>query len=219
MKLKTEVKRMFDRYSPNTWWGDYFDVRFYVAAQLKQMHGERILDVCCGSGILDYFVPSDNELVGVDVNEDHIRVARELNKDRKYFVQDFFEFSYDLKFTVVIAIHAIQEFPKERYEQFVEKALSFLDTNGRLILTTPNREYESYVTHENKLSYDDLNILLSKYKIEYKIFGYNPLKPRRHPSDKMLSKISIIASKVDSKLYANQSARKCKSFYVVCIKK
>ncbi len=97
--------------------------------------------------------------------------------------------------------------------------LSFLETNGKLILTTPNREYGSYMTHENKLSYGDLNKLLSKYKIEYNIFGYNPLKPRRHPSDRVLSKISVIASKVDSKLYTNESARKCKSFYVVCIKK
>ncbi len=219
MEFKVEVKRLFDRYSPNTWWGDYFDVRFYVVSQLMQMHGERILDVGCGSGILDYFVPSNNELVGVDVNEDHIRVARELNKGRKYFVQDFFEFCYNLKFTVVIAIHAIQEFPKERYEQFMEKALSFLDANGRLIVTTPNKEYGSYITHENKLSYADLSRLLSKYKIEYNIFGYNPLKPRRYPSDRILSKISVIARKVDSKLYTNESARKCKSFYVVCMKK
>ncbi len=219
MNFRTEIKRMFDRYSPNTWWGDYFDVRFYVVSQLMQMHGERILDVACGSGIVHYFVPNDNELVGIDIDSKSISIAKELNKGRTYFVKDIFDFSYDKKFTVVLAIHAIQELPRQTHEQFIEKLLSLLDTNGKLILTTPNKEYGSYITHENKLSYADLSRLLSKYKIEYNIFGYNPLKPRRHPSDRVLSKISLIARKIDSKLYTNESARKCKSFYITCVKK
>ncbi len=181
-----------------------------------KIHGERILDVCCGSGILDYFVSADNELVGVDINEDYLRIARGLNKNRLYVAKDLFEFSVEAKFTVVLAIHATELFPKQKHSAFVSKLLSFLDANGRLILTTPNGEYGSYRTHENKLSYTYLDKLLSGNELEYKIFGYNPLKTRRYPSDRILSKFPLIAKKVDSKLYEGESARKCKSFYVEC---
>jgi len=216
LNIRRKVVKVFEEYSPKTWWGDHFDVRFYVASTLEQLHGERILDVCCGSGILDYFVPPDNELVGVDINEDYIRIARQLNKDREYFVTDFFRFSYDRKFTVVLVPHAIQEFPKQSQEEFLDKALSFLDANGKLVLTTPNKEYGAYRGAETKLTYDDLDKLLSKKGLVYKISGYNPLKTRRYPSDRILSKFPPVANKVDSKLYEGESARRCKSFYVEC---
>ncbi len=219
MGFKADVKALFDKYAPKTWWGDYFDVRFYVISQLMQMHGERILDIGCGSGIVNYFVPNDNELIGIDTSNNDINIARQLNKSRTYIVRDVLEFSWDKKFTIVLALNIIEALPTERRGQFVEKLLSFLGTDGKIILTTPNREYGLYKTHTNKLSYDDLNNILSKYSIEYSIFGYNPLRPRRHPSDRILSKIPIVARKVDSKLYSNESARKCKWFYVVCAKK
>jgi SAM-dependent methyltransferase len=216
LEIRRRVVRVFEEYSPRTWWGDHFDVRFYIASTLEQLHGQRILDICCGSGILDYFVPADNELVGIDINEDYIRIARQLNKGKEYFVTDFLKFSYDKKFTVVLAPHAIQEFPKQSQEGFLGKALSFLDTDGRLVLTTPNSEYGSYRGAETKLSFDDLDELLSKRGLAYKIYGYNPMKTRRYPSDRMLSKFPPIANKVDSKLYEGELARKCKSFYVEC---
>jgi SAM-dependent methyltransferase len=183
------------------------------------MHGERILDVGCGSGIIHYFIPKDNEVVGIDTQENDLIVAKKLNKGNTYLMKDAFEFSYDNKFTIVLALNVIEALPDHKRDEFIERLLSFVVSNGKLILTTPNREYESYIKHENKLSYDELDRLLSKYDIEFKISGYNPLKPRRHPSDRILSKIPTIAKKVDSILYTNKSARKCKSFYVVCEKK
>lgn len=199
--------------------GDYFDVRFYVASQLGEMHGEKILDVGCGSGIIHYFIPKDNEVVGIDTNENDLTIAKKLNKENTYLMKDAFEFSYYSKFTIVLALNVIEALPDHKRSEFIDKLFSFLEPNGKLILTTPNKDYESYITHKNKLSYDELDRLLSKHNIEFKIFGYNPLKPRRHPSDRILSKIPTIAKKVNSTLYTNESARKCKSFYVVCKKK
>ena len=61
-------------------WGDYFDVRFYVASLLAKNHKEILLDVGCGSGILWHNAPASFK-IGVDYSLKFLKKARELDQN------------------------------------------------------------------------------------------------------------------------------------------
>lgn len=74
----------------------------------KRSDGNRLLDVCCGHGWHDHFLKQEFEIVGVDLNETVLEIARKRNPEVKYVTGDVRDFELDEEFDVVLCFDALE---------------------------------------------------------------------------------------------------------------
>lgn len=103
-----------------------------------------ILEVGCGYGYLTYALNSKgHNVIGIDVSGVAIKFALE-NFGKSYFKADINQFlkiseGLNKKFDLIIAIETIEHLPNPI--SFIQKCFNLLREEGRLILTTPNKNY------------------------------------------------------------------------------
>ena len=74
----------------------------------KRSDGNRLLDVCCGHGWHDHFLKQEFEIVGVDLNETVLEIARKRNPEVKYVTGDVRNFELGEEFDVVLCFDALE---------------------------------------------------------------------------------------------------------------
>jgi len=184
MSVKESIVNKFKKIDWNSWWGDFFDIRFYLADKLAKMHDELILDIGCGSGIILSEIPSGNiEKVGLDISRKTIEMARMIAADSVFVVCDMHDMPFrDNSFNCVIVANSFSKYdffidPRIRKEATPKKLLleiyRILKRGGCLFLTTPNGGHASY-KRKHKVRYRELYRLLSTRFIDFKIQGFNP---------------------------------------------
>ena len=113
----------------------------FTAACLPQIHGARLLDLGCGTGLeLDYYyemVPSA-EITGIDLAPGMLDKLRNKFPDKKmtlilgsYFDVPFAENSYD----AAVSVESLHHFTKEEKIPLYEKLRKALKPGGCFILT------------------------------------------------------------------------------------
>lgn len=119
-------------------WGRAY--AYYLRGWLPQRKDAAVADLACGAGSLLHFFKSrgyDN-LAGVDVSPDQVRLARQvLPNVHQGNVLEFLEQSggaYDL----ITALDIIEHFRKDEALSFLDGCFAALKPGGRLILQTPN---------------------------------------------------------------------------------
>lgn len=142
--------------------------------------GARVLDIGCGVGILARFLQQFTSFIlAVDISEENVRVAKE------YAASDCCEVrmldvihqaaeleSYE-KFDVAVLPDVIEHIPKENYAALFKSIENVLTPGGRIILTFPSPEMQSYLEMENPQA-----LQLHEEKIEITdILGVTALKP------------------------------------------
>jgi SAM-dependent methyltransferase len=165
------------------YWGNHFDVRFYLAFRLRKIEKGLILDVGCGPGI----VASERNrykvfCVGIDLSRETLKIAKQIDNTVQYILSDMHYLPFiDSAFDYVIIANSFSEFDvsvnKKIYSKVPHKILideitRVLKGNGRLFLTTPNR-YHHYYKNKNKADFRILKESLQKFN--FKILGFNPL--------------------------------------------
>ena len=101
-----------------------------------------IIDIGCGSGrILKYLKLSGfQNLYGIDISEEQIRLTREKGFTADVFnVFDFLETSKK-KFDIIFALDIIEHFHKYELIKLFSGFFNLLNKNGFLIIHTPNGE-------------------------------------------------------------------------------
>lgn len=96
---------------------------------------ERVLDLACGTGIIDLELAHEGALVlGVDVSPEMIEIAVKKNASPNvhYEGADFYAFQSDEPFDKIIVFDAYPHFLDK--EAFSEKAASLLKSHGRLYI-------------------------------------------------------------------------------------
>lgn len=102
----------------------------------------KILDVGCGLGYLTYSLRKDNyHAIGVDISEKAIAEAKNRFGDY-YRKMDVFEepFAESETFDVIILTEVIEHTDKPI--DFVSQLLKYLNDNGKIIVTTPNKSVD-----------------------------------------------------------------------------
>jgi len=180
---KKSIIEKFRMSAWDSWWGDFFDVRFYLADKLANVHKESILDVGCGLGIILSEIPGDNLKVGLDISQKTIKIARMMAADSAFVVCDMHRMPFRKNsFNRVIVANSFS-----RYDFFIDQRIrkeatpkkllleipKIMKRGGYLFLTTPNGGHASYRTNR-KVRYHELHRLLSTCFSDFQIHGFNP---------------------------------------------
>lgn len=74
----------------------------------RRAGGKRLLDVGCGHGWHDHFLKRDFEIMGVDLNETVLEIARKRNPEIEYVTGDMRDFDLGEEFDVVLCFDALE---------------------------------------------------------------------------------------------------------------
>jgi SAM-dependent methyltransferase len=119
-----------------------------ISQHLDLEEGSRILDLCCGPGrYTTELAKMEYEVVGIDINEDYVALARKLAEQERVspeiIVGDMREISYAGSFDAVISVGTSFGFfaTETENELVIESIARSLKPGGHFLLEMGNRDY------------------------------------------------------------------------------
>jgi len=231
------IKSKFQKIDSVRWWGDDYDVRFFLVNILKKIQKSIIVDIGGGVGIILSELDRSNLRINVDL------ALEDLSKSKKEFPEiesicasmnhlpikknsvQFVICTNILEVAKTIDIKTknfLIENNKTYYQtviQTLKEINTVLKNKGKLYLTTPNNKY--YKT--TKLDYNELNnsLLMTFDKFSIKLFNtYSKLSNKYRKLNlanvmpKMLSKLSTREKVLNSLIENKPSDNFSVSFFV-----
>ena len=110
--MSNSMKEFFDRLAPSWDEGESFreEERKALISRLPIKEGDRLLDIACGTGILEdqLYSLSKQKVIGVDLSEEMIKIAKKKRDPSKaeYFQSDFSEWESELSFDGAVIYNA-----------------------------------------------------------------------------------------------------------------
>lgn len=242
----SEVRRIKQKMmdiDPTRYWGDDFDVRFYLISKIKNISNKKILDLGGGIGIISGELNDSNFRYNLDYSFDDLKKCiTKINQKINPIVGDMtnipckdnyfdcvisssvlqYSKSYDLQKKNIATVDGINQYPT------VEKALAeiyrVLAPKGKLYLVTPNNSYyKSYM-----LDYKEIKKSFSNYFKNFTIYFYNTF-PRlssryrklnlANTMPKLMSKLKDPDEVIQSMIKKDKGlGRNSVSFYIEAIK-
>jgi 2-polyprenyl-3-methyl-5-hydroxy-6-metoxy-1,4-benzoquinol methylase len=104
----------------------------------------KVLDIGCGYGNLLLALKNAgyNNLTGIDISEEQIKVAQQLSNDINFICSDLIAFLREnkQKFDAIFAFDVLEHLDKEEALTSLELIYNNLNEGGQLIIQTPNAE-------------------------------------------------------------------------------
>ena len=199
-----KIKQKILDIDPARFWGDEFDVRFYLASKVRSIQNSKVLDLGGGIGIISSEIPESNLIVNADLSyADLVKSKTFQHLENLVSTIKILPFK-DSVFDYVISAHVIEVAKeidlREKNTDLptVKKSLyeisRILKNDGKLILTTPNNKY--YKT--NKLEYEELMDLLENNfkKIRVQFFNTYPRLNKKYRALNLANVFPKILSKI-----------------------
>lgn len=200
------IKNKIMASDPSRYWGDDFDVRFYLVSKLKKLHNKAILDIGGGIGIISSELDKSNFRINLDASIHDLKICKDsLDTTIENVCAVMTELPFkDNVFDCVISASTLQYAKLNDIEKkltiennhilqypAVEKTLTeifrVLDSNSVLFLVTPNNTYyRSYM-----LNYHELKLALKNHFSNYVLTFYNSF-PRLSKSHRLLNLANLI---------------------------
>jgi len=236
------IKNKILSLEPTRYWGDDFDVRFYLISKLKKLQNKFILDVGGGIGIICSELDKSNFRINLDSSFYDLMISKKLDSD----IQNICASMTDLPFKndsidVVICSHVLEiakhmDIEKKQaitddqvatyptIEKILNEIRCVLHLDSIFFLTTPNNRYYQ----STKPSYHELKKALGNHFSKYSLLFYNtfPRLSKTHRKlnlanvmPKLISKAVSRDKLVNSLLREDESVdRESVSFYVEAFK-
>lgn len=152
--LNDKVRRGYNQVAQRYFvqYKDRFKNEKHLNALVKRLSpkARTILDVGCGAGIpIDsYLVKRGLDVVGIDISEEQIKLARRNVPQASYQVMDMSQLTKG-QFAVdaVVSFYAIFHTPRERHEHVLSVLRSFLQSGGLLLITMGANEWDGRETN------------------------------------------------------------------------
>jgi len=152
-------------------WGDLFDVRFFVISLIKKDKVEKVLDLGCGVGVISYFVNAKLK-IGLELQEKSIRNAKKLNPKMELIRGDirFLPFKNNV-FPKILSIHLLSSMstPEQR-EIAILEIKRVLGENGEIVTSAANlrsHHYSKKFTLNERTEYVHYKELIENFKNEF----------------------------------------------------
>lgn len=180
------IKQKIQNMDPLRWWGDDFDVRFYLVYKLKKIKNKKILDIGGGIGIISSELDKSNFRINLDSSFNDLIKSKNIVDDQIEticasmtnlpFSNDKFDYvicanilevakSFDIKSNNQNEI--VDSFPSVEF--VLSESNRIMNKNGKLFVTTPNNEYFK----ANKMNYSELKYSLEKTFSNFTLWFYN----------------------------------------------
>lgn len=125
---------------------DQFKTDKYLDQLIEQLRPRAtILDIGCGSGIpIDrYLVNLKFQVIGIDISEKQIELAKNNVPDAVYAVKDMSELKEgEFQVDAVIAFYAIFHTPRKQHQDLFRKINSYLPEGGLILVTMGSSDWE-----------------------------------------------------------------------------
>ena len=168
------ILRKWKSISWQGWWGDYLDVRFHLAEQVRLVPGNRVLDLGCGPGIVLSEAQDYRPLrVGVETDFAKIAIARRLCPGGEFVCAAWNQLPFQARSFDLIVLGGMIELVSD-LPAFLQHVWRLLDNGGHLLCTTPNRTHWMYQTHVRMRNVDECETIFGAYA-GARVQGYNPL--------------------------------------------
>lgn len=185
---QSRIKSKILSINPKKWWGDDFDIRFYLISKLQNLENKKILDIGGGIGIISSEISRNNCRINLDLDFKDLRTCVKVtDSDINSICSSMIRIPFsDNSFDVVISSSVLQYAKLEdmkqdkmktnniihtypTVEESVKEIFRVLKPKGKLFLVTQNNSYyNSYMLYYNELQY-----VIKRYFVNAKITFYN----------------------------------------------
>ena len=231
------IKNKIFKIDHTRYWGDDYDVRFYLISIIKELKKKRIIDVGGGIGIISSELDESNDRINLDTSFEDLKKCNNNTKIQSVcgsmthlpFKEKSFDHvicshileiakSIDLENNNIMKENLIKKYPT------IEKSLfeisRIMKKSGSLYLTTPNNAYYNGI----KLEYDELKKHVEQFfqKSDFYFFNTFPRLSKKYRKlnlanivPKILSKIKSHQKVIDSLILRDKGVKKKSvSFFV-----
>ncbi|MBP3701904.1 MAG: class I SAM-dependent methyltransferase [Lachnospiraceae bacterium] len=142
---KKDVKDFYNKTAHQ--WAEKFyadDENISVLADFMSRlpHGSRVLDLCCGAGYDSMrLAQMGHRVVGIDLSEESVAIARERNPQIPFYVDNMLEdYRYIGKIDAIVCLAGLVHLPAERLRTAFERMADVLDVGGSILLMVRDGE-------------------------------------------------------------------------------
>ncbi len=140
----------------NKWYEDESMVPYLMEFINYLPQNPRVLDLCCGTGYESMRLEKlGAEVTGIDFSEESIKIAKELNPNIKFVVEDMLnDYSYVGKFHGCAVIAGLIHLPNHKLSKVFQEVYKVINDNGFLFIAVKDgigkSEKSSYTTIEGE---------------------------------------------------------------------
>jgi len=122
-------------------------VKFLSEFSSRMPSNSRVLDAGCGNGAYSRILSEKFEVIGVDISEKQIELAKKNAPKAQFICQDMTKLTFpDDHFNGILSFYAIIHIPREEHYQLLKDFYRVLKVNGIVLLTFHcTDDPESYV--------------------------------------------------------------------------
>ena len=218
------IKKKFKSSSPGNYWGDDYDVRYYLISKMNQIKNCSIVDIGGGIGVVSSEMDNTNEKYNLDLSINDLKLSNAtFSKSINNLCGEMTHLPIkDNSVDYVISCHLIElakyldiknnslikgeinTYPT--LEKILKEIYRILKPHGIAYITTPNNAYYK----SKKLDYYELKNSLKNYFNDFEIYFYNVFPhTRRYRKLSLSNVIPKILSKIkDRKRLLNSLLKK-----------
>lgn len=160
--MSKDLKSTYNRIAED-WFKDHQEDTWWVNGANKFISflhpGSLVLDVGCGAGVKSkYLIKKELKVVGIDLSEKMIEIAKKEAPDAKFLVADITEpLDFDQKFDGIFAQAVLLHIPKKDIKKVISNLVSLLKPKGYLYIAVKGLrvgQNEEQIIKENDYGYE-----------------------------------------------------------------
>ncbi len=212
MSKVNRIKKKIIEHDSKKWWGDDFDVRFYLISKIKNLKNKSILDVGGGIGIIGSELDDSNFRINIDTSFEDLKTCKNRIPEIQNVCGSMTHLPFvNNSFDSIICSHLLEvaklldiqnqntknedgviTYPT--IEKTLEEIHRVMKNKSEMYLTTPhNLRYKS-----TKLDYHELKNALKNYFLKFTLSFYNtyPRLSERNRKFNLANVIPKLTSKI-----------------------